>query len=534
MTSGTQPSRVLLIAAGVLTQLTGAVCLVLALAALPIAHDLRSGTTGVVATAVAALAALVCGPLIWRGRLVPLALAAGIDLGLAIGLPRGGSAIGALLRILPSDELHTAETLITVTSVIMFAAAALCIIAVPSALKLRRWARAALADEPGASAESSPPPASDADVLESAPTRQRPRLDRPSAGSTLKGIGPVALRPTQVIRTAGPARSKPLVIASVALTLIALGIILVTALSGSDSTPTDHTAPIAGSGSAGFNASGVADLSNLDTPVDAAPSDAPSEPPPLDDFVTRFHAALASGATADLAPLFAPQAFAFGVGAHDLAEGRDAVVAQLQANLGEAPPFAIKSRFSHVANEGEVGWLAEQLVVGDAPVVLSAALSAQDGAWTIAALHWAQPMANPTAYRLAREGELAIPDAIPDAHDESPLAAAMRTAFSTRAAFVDALSTREDAFNFGSAGERLFGGATIRKVFGRLPATVHLHDAVKVGALGADGGWGVANVEFTDADRDGTEITQTFRVLTIWLAEDGAWHIVQTQWSNAR
>jgi hypothetical protein len=109
MTSGTQPSRVLLIAAGVLTQLTGAVCLVLALAALPIAHDLRSGTTGVVATAVAALAALVCGPLIWRGRLVPLALAAGIDLGLAIGLPRGGSAIGALLRILPADELHAAE-----------------------------------------------------------------------------------------------------------------------------------------------------------------------------------------------------------------------------------------------------------------------------------------------------------------------------------------------------------------------------------------------------------------------------------------
>jgi hypothetical protein len=414
----------------------------------------------------------------------------------------------------------------------MFAAAALCVIAVPSALKLRRWARAELAGATTVSAASSPP-ASEAEALDSAPTRQRRRL-RPDAGSTLKGIGPVSLRPTQVIRTDGAARSKPLVIASVALTVIAIGIILVTALSGDDGPRPDRTATTSGSGSSGFNAGGVADLSNLEAPSDASSIDAPSEPPPLDDFAARFHAALAAGSTADLAPLFDPQAFAFGVGAHDLAEGRDAVVAQLQANLGEAPPFAIKSRFSHVANEGDVGWLAEQLVIGDDPVVISAALSAHDGAWTIAALHWAQPMPNPTAYRLAREGELAIPDAIPDAHDESPLAAAMRTAFSSRASFVDALSTRDDAFNFGSAGERLFGGAAIRKVFGRLPATLRLHDAVKVGTLGAHGGWAVANVEYTDADRDGTEITQTFRVLTVWLAEEAAWRIVQTHWSNAR
>jgi hypothetical protein len=418
----------------------------------------------------------------------------------------------------------------------MFAAAALCVIAVPSALKLRRWARAELATEAAASAATSSP--AEAEALDSAPTRQRPRLDLPSAGSTLKGIGPVSLRPTQVIRTDAPARQKPLVIASVALTVIAIGVILVTAL-GDDGRPSGATSTSTGSGAAGssaigFNAGGVADLSNLDTPADAASADAPDQPPPLDDFVARFHAALAAGSTADLAALFDPQAFAFGVGAHDLAEGRDAVVAQLQANLGQSPPFAIKSRFSHVANEGSAGWLAEQLVVGDVPIVISAALSAHDGAWTIAALHWAQPMPNPTAYRLARDGELAIPDAIPDAHDASPLAAAVRTAFSSRASFVDALSTRDDAFNFGSAGERLFGGAAIRKVFGRLPATLRLHDAVKVGTLGAHSGWAVANVEYTDADRDGTEITQTFRVLTVWLAEEGAWHIVQTQWSNAR
>ena len=48
------------------------------------------------------------------------------------------------------------------------------------------------------------------------------------------------------------------------------------------------------------------------------------------------------------------------------------------------------------------------------------------------------------------------------------------------------------------------------------------------------GGWGAANVDFTDADSDGTEVTQTFRVLAAWVKEDAGWRIVQTQWSNAR
>lgn len=85
-----------------------------------------------------------------------------------------------------------------------------------------------------------------------------------------------------------------------------------------------------------------------------------------------------------------------------------------------------------------------------------------------------------------------------------------------------------------AALEHILGGDAIRKVFGRIRATVHLHDAVRVGAVGAHGGWGAANVDFTDADRDGTDVTQTFRVLAAWVQEDAGWRIVQTQWSNAR
>ena len=112
---------------------------------------------------------------------------------------------------------------------------------------------------------------------------------------------------------------------------------------------------------------------------------------------------------------------------------------------------------------------------------------------------------------------------------------AMRAAFASRTSFVEARSTRDDAFNFGSApGERLARGDAIRKVFGRIRATVHLHDAVRVGTIGTHGGWGAANVDFTDAEKDGTDVTQTFRVLAVWLNESAGWRIVQTQWSNAR
>ena len=52
--------------------------------------------------------------------------------------------------------------------------------------------------------------------------------------------------------------------------------------------------------------------------------------------------------------------------------------------------------------------------------------------------------------------------------------------------------------------------------------------------VGERGGWGVANVDFSDTDRDGAEVTQTFRVLAAWVKEDAGWRIVQTQWSNPR
>ena len=517
-----QPSRVLLIVAGALTQVVGAACLVLNLASLPFAHDVHARTHSIIASIVAALATIVCGTLVYRGRLIPLALAAGLDIGFGIGLPRGSAALGTLLHVLPQNDVDTANTLVTIGSVVMFVSAILCILAIPAALRLRAWARAELAREElavrGAEGEKAKRASSSAVV--------------PAAASTLKGVGP-KLMPTQVIHL--NRRGKPVLIIGVAVSLIAIGIVVISAATGSSSTTTAmdgmKTSSGSGSGSGSIRTgSGSAIAIAVDASVDAAPTD-----PPVEEITARFHLALQSMKTDELALLFDARAFAFGVEAHDVAQGRDAVVAVLRHDLGDKPNADVSARFSQTGHEGDAGWFAEEIKIGAKTYVATAVVGLSDGAWSIAALHWSIAMPNAEAYKAARDGTLDQPDAIPDAHDESDLAKAMRTGFASKPSFVAARSTRPDAMNFGSApGERVRGGDTIKRIFTKLDATIRLHDAVAVGTVGAKGGWGAANVEFTDADRDGTQVTQTFRVLVAWVQESGGWRMVQSHWSNAR
>ena len=514
MSEARPPSRALLIVAGALTQVIGTVCLVLALASLPVIHDMHRGMQSLIASIIAALAAIVCGTLAYRGRLVPLALAAGVDVGFGIVLPRGGSAIGVLLRILPADDAGTAETLVTAAAVVMFATAALCLVALPTAVKLRRWATEAMLSSPSLPAGGMPP--------------QR---------TTLRGFAAAQLLPTQIISTPETQRRRrPFVIAGIAATVVALGVIIIAATTAS---PRRQASGVrrqeeSGSGSAARSAS----ASDLTPDARRLTPDAPVDVPQdqsIEDFITAFHEAVAHGKPDELAPLFDAKAFAFGVEGHELAEARDAVVETVRHDCGDAPPngFELTAKFHQIGRDGDVAWIAEELKVGSKTFVVTAVAGLHDHAWTIAALQWAQSMPNDTAYKLARDGELVAPDAIPDRHDDSPLAQAMRTAFASKPSFVEARSARPDAFNFGSApGERIVGGDAIRKTFSRIKATVHLHDAVAVGAVGTTGGWGAANVDFTDADRDGTQVTQTFRVLAAWVKEDAGWRIVQTQWSN--
>jgi hypothetical protein len=514
MSDDRPPSRVLLIAAGLFTQLIGTACLILALASLPVVHDLHRGMQSLIASVIAAVAAIVCGTLAWRGRLVPIALAAGVDVGFGIVLPRGGSALASVFRILPADDAALAESIVTGVAIAMFVAAALCLIALPSAVKLRQWARNEIERASMSAADTTPRP-----------------------HQTLRGFAATRVYPTQIVHIpGGPNDTKKwLIIVGASVTALVLLIVVVNAATG--------TKPKLGSGSgAGSVGSAGSAISAIkpavvaptpDAPVLVRDVDAPSGPPPIDDLVNAFHAALAQPKKVDVGALVDPKAFAFGVDSHDVAEGRDAVVKVIASAIGDGGD--VSPRFHQVTQDGDVAWIAEELKVGTKIFVVTAVAGLHGSEWTFSAIHLAFPLPNEAAYRQARDGSLPVPDAIPDAHDESPLASAMRTAFASKPSFVEARSTRPEAVNFGSApGERIAGGAAIKKLFGNLRAVIHLHDAVKVGMVGEHGGWGAANVDFTDADRDGTQVTQTFRVLAAWIKEDAGWRIVSTQWSNPK
>ncbi|MBA3818357.1 MAG: hypothetical protein H0X17_05655, partial [Deltaproteobacteria bacterium] len=165
-----------------------------------------------------------------------------------------------------------------------------------------------------------------------------------------------------------------------------------------------------------------------------------------------------------------------------------------------------------------------------------------DGRWTVVAWHWGVQVPDATAERLAILGTLPRAKPVPNATTgPADLETAIRTALGSRNAFAAARSERADGFNFGSApGERIVGGLAVKKLFGRLKTDIRIHDGLRV--VGANAwdpaqrdptiAFAAANLDFTVKTRAATELTQTFRVLAIFVKQAGEWTIVSTQWSH--
>jgi ketosteroid isomerase-like protein len=271
---------------------------------------------------------------------------------------------------------------------------------------------------------------------------------------------------------------------------------------------------------------------------------------PIEALIAEQRAAIGKGDLAALAGRLAPNAFGFGVDADEVAEGRDAIEVQLRKDLGDlvADGATALVRYQNVGEERDHAWIALELDVSArgrptrrfAVTELAARLG---GAWTVVAWHWATPVLDATAERMAVLGTKPSPRPIasvligPEALD-----AAVREALGSRRGFAAARSEHGKGFNFGSGpSERILGGAAVKRVFGRLRAEIRLHDGVRV--VGG-GSWdpaqrdaptvafAAANVDYTTRTRAATSLTHTFRVLAVLLLEDGAWKIVQTQWSH--
>jgi hypothetical protein len=562
--------------AGALTQLSCGACLLIGtIGMVLVKQDGNGGAAMVGAWLIMAMAGLVFGGLIYRGGLVSMLVAAAIDAGFGIVLVSFEyNTLHRLLKILPASDVAAIGDALYIAGFAMIGVGAFCLIALRQGIRYARWFRDAAATRTAMStARGFPPP-------------------------------PVPVRSSAYIIPAenhpAPRRRLYMVLGGLAIGVGAgIGVLVSSTRPGEPRSPErPAAAAITGSGSAGSNRPGPA--VTVQHPVVTAPVE-PRVPPdagvvaraavdaglvasvavdaglvasaagdagaarrapeaggggvaikPLGtvgELMLAQHAAIARADARAIAALLAASAFGFGVEADEVADGRDAVSAQLVRDLG-APPsagFTVESRALAIGEDRGHAWIAEQLEIGGggreprsfAVTELAASIN---GSWQVVALHWAIPVDDTTAEHLAILSRLPRPQPIADRQAGSgELDQAVRAAFANRAAFADAHSERIDAFNYGSGGERAHGGAAIKRIFTRLKAQLRIRDGARVAAGGAWDpaqktepwiGWAALNVDYTAKTRAGTDVTQMFRVLAILIKEDHSWKIVQTQWSN--
>jgi SnoaL-like protein len=497
--------------AGVLTQLACAGCLLLGTIAFVLVQQNHSGGAALaIVWALAAMVALVLGGLMSRGGLIAVIGSAALDLGLGSTLVAFDYGdLRSLLRVLPTSDVDTIADIVTAFGGGMIAIGVVCLIAIPQAIRYGRWLRT----EPSNTMPGYPVVGS-LWHMPAAPDerRSRRRMYFALAGFAIgfgAGVGVL------VSSTAGrglPA-AKPGVL--VAKPVADAGVVV--------ATPTTDAAP-----------------------VEPAPPGQPALPD-VETFLAAERTALANADAKALEGMLVPNAFGFGIDADGVADGRAAMLEQLKRDLG-AEPVTIEAKALHVGQEKNHAWIAEELEIespgrGTRRVAFTQLAAGTGGKWQVVAWSWGQLVPDSVAERITVLGTAPRTTAVPAGVDgPKELDAMLRAAFGSRAAYIDARSERDDAFNVGSApGERVAGGERIKQVFTRFRAEFRIHDNVH-GTAGA--AWDPAqksapwiafaavDVDLTFKTRAQTDLTQTFRVLAVAVREGTTWRLVQTQWSH--
>jgi len=527
------PRRYLCVIAGLLTQLSGGACLLLGTVAFALT---MSGGDKVLAPvlagwAVAALSSVISGSLVYRGNLVAMIVGALLDALFAVVLLVIASSLGGLLKMLSADDVAMVEGLVQGLAVGMFVAAAMCLVAIPQG---RKYAYALeMGGDPGAGATQLGFPAAAIPVtmmVRITPASRRRQWFAIAGLAIGVGSGIAVMATARRSGGGGAAATAAAVPASKAATATAKP------GSGSGSTKTmivGATKPAVGSGSGSGSADPVVAVGSAVSPEMVMDS-------PQDLIVAELKAIGAGDAKA-LAALAIDDVFAFGIAADEVGEGRAEVEAILAHDLGTAPAdgFAVDSRYLQIGEWREHVWIAEELMIGSRRFSITQLAAKVGKAWRVVAWHWAVPIPDAKAEKLASTHAMPMLKSIGDHHDgPDALDDAFRNALFSRQAFADSFSARDDGFNFGSApGEHVVNGTTIKRLFGHINADLRLTGGIRTSggnqwdksqASGAWIGFGAANIEFAQPHH----ATQTFRVLAILIREEAGWQIVQTQFSN--
>jgi SnoaL-like protein len=557
--------------AGVFTQLACAICLLLGTIAFVLVQQNGTGGAGLaIGWAAVAMVGLVLGGLMARGGLIAVIGSALVDgaFGVAL-LVMEYDDLRALLRVLPVSDVDTIAEVLTGAGGGMIATAIVCLVAIPQALRYTRW----LSSDAGlelmaasSTARGFPPPPISAmrgsmwHVPAAAHERRSyRRLYFALAGFAIGFGAGIGVLVSSTTRSRGGGSSEVTSDAGAGSAVASNG------SNGSNSAKVrtsgsgTNTSGSAATGSADSNA--IASTGSNRAPVDAgvpnAQHDAGTSSPPtvaaakiesVGALLAAERAALAKGDPKQLIALLAPHAFAFGVDADEVMEGRDAIEAQLDHDLGDMTGgAAVEAKYTHIGQLRDHAWIAQDLDIttrghGRRRFAVTQLAAQIDGNWTVVAWNWGIQVPDGAAENMLVLGTKPKLKPVVDAIDgPRDLDTAVRGAFASRDAFVDARSERDDAFNYGSApGERIIGGNRVKQIFGGLRAQIRLRDNVRAAAANA---WdpkqkdpavafAAVNVEYSFHGRAATELTQTFRVLAVLVKEGTTWRIVQTQWSH--
>jgi hypothetical protein len=597
VTASSPPGRAVLRLAGILTQLICASALLLGTIAFVLVQQNKSGGAAyVIAWAVAALIGLVFGGLIGRGGMISLIGCTVLDAAFGIVLLALDNAVlKGLVRVLPASDVEMIASILVGAGGAMIAVAVLCLLSIPQALRYAKWLRgeaeredreAQLAAQPSLAARhSAPRPSQMTYTLSSqhsglqvrpspnAIARGSAGIDPmiPSSASTAKGWTPHTAKISvwhMPAATPEETRSRRRLYFALAGFAIGFGAGIGVLVSSTQKRRDDKVVMTVDAGVGSAVAApdrdsatdpdkkpdaGAVVASTKDGPIGdgGALEDKPATPAPsVQTLVQAQRVAIANADPKALVATLAPSAIGFGVDADELGEGRDALAAHVERDLGDLPAngFSVESKFTLIGEAQNHAWIALELEVS-APgrstrrFAITQLAAALDGKWQVVAWHWAVPVPDSQAEKLAILGTLPSPKPVANlTTGPKELETAVRAAFASRAAFAEARSTHEEGFNFGSApNERIVGGTAVKRVFGRLKAEIKPHDGMRI--VAGDSwdpaqkdapfiAFAVTNVDFTMKTRAATDLTQTFRVLAILLKEGSEWKIVLTQWSH--
>jgi len=549
-----QPGRALLRLAGVFTQVACAGCLLLGTIAFVLIHQNQSGGVEYAITwAAAAMIGLVFGGLMVRGGLITLLGSALIDIAFgSVLLVIDKDSLAGMLRVLAESDVATVADALFGAAIALIVVGVLCFAAIPQAIRYTRWLHAgesgdfAAASSPGSARTTNPgfppPPIPAAkSTMWRAPTapaaerRSRRRMYFALAGFAIGFGAGIGVLVSSTTRSVPPSTQD----------------------GGDDDPGTDPGVGPGWARNSGMSGNKVGDRVGSGSnhapgpgvPVDAGIATPVAATATVKAMLQDQRDAIARGDLAGLIATVSPSIIGFGIDGDELIEGKAAAEAQVKRDLGGLADGTVEVKFSHVGQQGNAAWIAEDLELSSPGkparrIALTQLAAVIGGSWRVVAWHWAAPVRDDAAERLALLGTKPPAKAITSKLDgPKPLDVAVHAAFASRAAFVDARSERDDAFNFGSGPqERIVGGSRIKKIFDRLRAEIRLHDGARVVAAGAwdpaqkaapEVGFALVNADFTAKTRAATDLTQTFRVLAVLIREGTSWKIVLTQWSHA-